>query len=159
MDNLFNTYAATEGLVAALPSLAEDPNIRIICLYDNEEVGSESAQGAASAFTEHVIRRLSHSTEEPSSFERAIGKSYMLSADQGHAVHPNYEEKHEREHKPLFNKGMILKINSNQRYASTAVTGAIIKEIAREAGVPMQVRLTIFRWYFPKRKITLKSVS
>ncbi len=89
MDNLFNAYAATESLINSLGSLAEDPNIRIICLYDNEEVGSESAQGAASAFTEHVVRRLCFS-EDATSFERAMGKSYMLSADQGHAVHPNF---------------------------------------------------------------------
>ena len=80
-------------------------------IYDHEEIGSESAQGAASALTEHIMRRLTST----STFELAVSRSFLISADQAHAVHPNYEDKHEDNHKPAIHGGVVLKYNGNQR--------------------------------------------
>lgn len=130
----------------SLDSVGSDSTIRAVCLYDNEEVGSQSAQGAMSAFTEFVLRRTVTGLVEKAGlvgssthYERAIANSMLVSADQAHAVHPNYEDKHERCHKPQPHQGIVLKTNANQRYASNAITMAIIREVARKCEVPLQV--------------------
>lgn len=137
LDNLMSTFCALRALVESIEGgLSDEQNIRMIALYDNEEVGSESAQGAASMLTEHVLRRICESVKSP--FEQSIANSYLLSADQAHAIHPNYSDKHEENHKPAFHGGPVIKINANQRYATTAVTSSILKVIAKRCGVPLQ---------------------
>ncbi|BFZ22616.1 hypothetical protein BsWGS_25655 [Bradybaena similaris] len=140
LDNLFNAYSACQGLLASLQddSLEKETNIRMISLFDNEEVGSESAQGAGSTFQELVMRRISSSASNVLAFEESIGKSYMVSADQAHACHPNYSDKHEANHQPEFNKGIVIKFNSNQRYATTSITATILRQVAKKVGVPLQ---------------------
>lgn len=73
-----------------------------------------------------------------SNFERAMTRSLLVSADMAHALHPNYMEKHEENHRPAMNKGVVIKHNANQRYATTAVSTVIIKEIARRKNIPLQ---------------------
>jgi len=145
LDNLVNAYTSTVGLIRSLKdgSLDFEQNVRMISLFDNEEVGSQSAQGAESMFQEHILRRLTSNSglasELPSdAFETAVAKSLMVSADQAHAVHPNYGDKHEECHRPAFEKGVVIKFNANQRYATTAITATILRQIAEKAGVPMQ---------------------
>jgi len=136
LDNLFNVYASVEALVDDT-KLAEDTNCRMIMLFDNEEVGSSSAQGAASSLQEYVLRRLCAGTS-PTSFEEAIPKSMMVSADQAHAIHPNYSSFHDDNHKPGLHQGIVVKTNCNQRYATTGITSAILKEVAKFTNVPLQ---------------------
>ncbi|VBB28056.1 unnamed protein product [Acanthocheilonema viteae] len=144
LDNLVGVYTSISGLMKSVvmeDSLANEENIRLAVCYDNEECGSESAQGAASSFTEWVLRRLA-ANDSQTAFEESMGKSFVISADQAHAVHPNYREKHEECHRPNLHGGVVVKINVNQRYATTAVTHSVLKQIAYLAGVPLQKIVT-----------------
>uniref|UniRef100_A0A0R3RG48 Aspartyl aminopeptidase n=1 Tax=Elaeophora elaphi TaxID=1147741 RepID=A0A0R3RG48_9BILA len=140
LDNLVGAYTCISGLlesIATEDALTDEENIRVAACYDNEECGSDSAQGAASSFTEWVLRRLA-AGDSRTAFEEAMGKSFLISADQAHAVHPNYKEKHEECHRPDLHGGVVVKINVNQRYATTATTHSVLKQIACLAGVPLQ---------------------
>ncbi|XP_002155387.3 aspartyl aminopeptidase [Hydra vulgaris] len=137
LDNLFNCYSSLQALIDSIEDdLQEETNIRMIALYDNEEVGSESAQGACSMLTENIMRRVC--IDLNSSFEQSVANSFLISADQAHAVHPNYADKHEKNHRPAFHGGPVVKFNANQRYATTAVTASLLRVIANSCNVPLQ---------------------
>jgi aspartyl aminopeptidase len=139
LDNQASCHAALTALIAAPPSQAT----QVICLYDHEEVGSLTAAGADGPLVELLLRRLSATPAgEAESFQRALARSWHVSADMAHAVHPNYEDRHEPQHKPVLNGGPVIKSNSNQRYATTGEGAALFTALAQDAGVPIQKFVT-----------------
>eukprot|EP00842_Homolaphlyctis_polyrhiza_P000352 jgi/Hompol1/1317/HPOL_005578-RA len=225
-DNLMMSFCALTALIQSGDSLANDSKIRLIGLFDNEEVGSTTAHGANSNLLETTLKRLSalrlgsnaqtHVASAPAPapapapaatisqtssvsrtthastddvddvdwvvvppaitsldpdapdasiaydaalsgsannilhqsalqtastegiYERSVVQSLLISADMAHGLHPNYTEKHEENHRPLINKGVVIKQNANQRYATTAVSTLVVREVAKKAGVPVQ---------------------
>ncbi|MEM7434978.1 MAG: M18 family aminopeptidase [Myxococcota bacterium] len=133
LDNLASCHAACAALLATSGAL--EPT-RGIVLYDHEEVGSRSAQGAASDFVRSALTRLCGSNLE--SYHRAIAQSFLVSADMAHAVHPNYADVHEPQHQPVLGGGPVIKINVNQSYATDGQSWASFEGWAREAEVPTQ---------------------
>lgn len=101
-------------------NIENDTNMRIAVLFDNEEIGSTTAHGADSNLLPVTLQRLavtqlmSGSNVSPTAFEEAMHKSILVSADMAHAIHPNYPEKHESNHRPHMHKGTVIKINANQ---------------------------------------------
>ncbi|KAI9140586.1 aspartyl aminopeptidase-like protein [Paraphysoderma sedebokerense] len=141
-DNLVMSFVGISSLVRSLEngSLEKDTQIRVVSLFDNEEVGSQSAYGADSSMMEVTMKRIINSfgNAKATSFEEAIHRSYMISADMAHAIHPNYADKHEENHRPHMNEGVVIKTNANQRYATTAQTTVILRECARRKGAKLQ---------------------
>ena len=138
LDNQVSCWAAVHAIAAA----GQDSTV-IIVLNDHEEVGSESVTGAAGPMLERCLELV---TEQLAMDARArhafLGSAYCLSADNAHAVHPNYPERHEPRHGPLVNAGPALKLNGNMWYATTARGSAHIQSVARAAGIPLQVFVT-----------------
>lgn len=133
LDNQISCWAAVEALAASDESNATS----VVALFDHEEVGSESSTGAAGPRLEWLLRALDARSE--SEFHSALAASVCVSADNAHAVHPNYPERHEPEHRPMANRGPVLKQNANQRYATSPETAAIFIDACRRAAVPHQV--------------------
>ena len=142
LDNLASCFISLRGLIehANIDALENDSDISMVAMFDHEEVGSSSATGAGSPIVGEAVRRISHvlgaGQNNPLLYDSAIQKSFVLSVDQAHAVHPNYASKHEKNHGPKMNSGMVIKRNSNQRYATNGVTGLIVREIGKKAGLP-----------------------
>lgn len=143
LDNQASCHAA----LTALGRSGCGEATQIIALHDHEEVGSLSREGADGPFLESVLRRLCRPsiwrTEDPSGdhterFTRATTRSWHVSADMAHASHPNYVDLHEPQHKPLINGGPVIKINSNQRYATSGEGESLFASLAAEVGVPVQ---------------------
>ena len=133
IDNLASCHAG----VTALAASERDAEItRGVVLYDHEEVGSRSAQGAASDFLRSCLQRLSGDSTED--YHRAVAKSFLISADMAHAIHPNYTDLHEPKHQPVLGGGPVVKINFNQSYATDGESWASFERWAREADVSTQ---------------------
>jgi len=133
IDNLASCHA---GLSALLATESDVEVTRGVVLYDHEEVGSRSAQGAASDFLRSCLQRLCGATAED--YHRAIAKSFLISADMSHAVHPNYTDRHEPKHQPVLGGGPVVKINVNQSYATDGESWASFERWARNADVSTQ---------------------
>lgn len=133
-DNLTSCFAATDALIASTPGA---DSIAMISLFDHEEIGSVSAQGADSSFLPDILTRLGDT--EPGAMARLCSRSFLLSLDQAHGVHPNYERFYEKANKPHVNKGPVIKINANQRYATNLRGIVLIKSIASQAKIPLQL--------------------
>ncbi|KPK53373.1 MAG: aminopeptidase [Myxococcales bacterium SG8_38_1] len=133
IDNLASCHA---GLTALLAVSSETEATRGIVLYDHEEVGSRSAQGAASDFLRSCLQRLSGGAAE--GYHRAVAKSFLISADMAHAIHPNYADMHEPKHQPLLGAGPVVKLNVNQSYATDGESWARFERSAAAAEVTTQ---------------------
>lgn len=134
LDNLTSCFAAAEGITAVKPA---SDSISMISLFDHEEIGSVSAQGADSSFLPDVLTRLADSNA--GALARMCSRSFLLSSDQAHGVHPNYERFYEKANRPHVNGGPVIKINANQRYATNSRGIVIIKAVAEKARVPLQL--------------------
>ncbi|MCH5318988.1 MAG: M18 family aminopeptidase [Paramuribaculum sp.] len=127
---------------AALTALLESDNMnmtRVIAIFDNEETGSGTKQGAASPILHNILRRINNSiggTEED--YFRAIANSFMVSADNAHGIHPNYPEKQDPTNHPFLGGGPVIKINANCKYMTDADSAAVFRTICQNAGVPFQ---------------------
>jgi aspartyl aminopeptidase len=137
LDNLASCHAALEALRGAGDAGAAT---RVVLLYDHEEVGSQSAIGARSRFAESVLERLADAYPGAGSHApaRAFARSLLVSADMAHAVHPNYADKHDRQHRPQLGRGPVIKINASQAYATDASGAAVFAEACRELGITPQ---------------------
>jgi len=137
LDNQVHCYTGLSALLSH--KVEEDTGISMLVAFDHEEVGSDSAQGAGSPVMSEAISRILGTFDTSDELLRiTVRKSLLISADVAHAVHPNYADKHEAKHSPNLNKGTVIKTNQNQRYATNAETGFIIRELARKADVPVQ---------------------
>jgi aspartyl aminopeptidase len=139
MDNLTSVYAGLVALLAAHAGEADASHISVLAAFDHEELGSESRSGAAGPFLEDVLARVASGLgATPDDRRRAFAESWLLSSDAGHAVHPNYPEKHDPVNRPVLGGGPLLKLNANQRYATDAVGSALWARACRAAGVATQ---------------------
>ncbi len=136
IDNLASCHAAIEALVNA----PEDaPFTQVIALFDNEEIGSSTMQGAASRFLDTVLERLCLASDFPrEAYYRAIANSFIISVDCAHAINPNYADAHEPRHHLVLNGGVVHKVNANERYTGQIDAVEHLKKCAGKADVPLQ---------------------
>ena len=135
IDNQASCWAAMTALIEQ----SDTTSPSVVALFDHEEVGSSSATGAAGPLLEHVLERLCI-TEDLSRHEfiNVVAKSHCVSADNAHAVHHNYPERHDSNHSPLINQGVVIKSNVGQRYATSATSIAPFIDACANANVPIQ---------------------
>lgn len=135
LDDLQCVFAGAESIIEAKNKTA----IAVHCVFDNEEVGSGTKQGAASTFLKDVLLRINKALGgDEESYFQAVARSFMVSADNAHSIHPNYTEKADPCNRPMVNKGVVVKYNANQKYTTDAVSGAVFRDICAEANVPVQ---------------------
>lgn len=135
LDDLSMCYAGLEALIASDTT----DTTQVLALFDNEETGSQTKQGAGSPFLAYILKRIAMSqshTEE--AYYQAIERAFMISADNAHAWHPNYPEKYDPTNHPMLGGGPVIKFNAAQKYASDAVSAAVFAGLCEKAGVPCQ---------------------
>jgi aspartyl aminopeptidase len=139
LDNLASCHAALSALVTCSPGMLPDFT-RGLVLYDHEEVGSQSAQGAAGTFLVETLERSvdGYKGGSPQGLARAASRSMLISADMAHAVHPNYADRHEPGHQPTLGGGPVIKTHASQSYATDAVTAGRFASLCERAGVTPQ---------------------
>ncbi|WP_110687121.1 M18 family aminopeptidase [Salinicola aestuarinus] len=139
LDNLLSCFIGLEALLGA-----DGEQGAVFVANDHEEVGSASACGAQGPFLADVLRRVNAALGEAGDegFVKLIQRSLMISCDNAHAVHPNFSDKHDPQHGPAINAGPVIKTNASQRYATNSATGALFRDLCREADVPVQEFVT-----------------
>ena len=142
LDNLATVFCGIEAICDAPFASPTSEDVSVMVAFDHEEVGSTSAQGAGSPVMQDAVTRISAALQggahNPDLYTAGIRKSFVLSIDQAHAIHPNYASKHESNHAPKLNAGVVIKTNSNQRYATNGMTGFVVRELGRRANIPIQ---------------------
>ncbi len=132
LDNLLSCFTGVKALIDS-----KDSNFpALLVCNDHEEAGSMSAAGAQGTFLKQVLQRIVRNNDE---YIRMVQRSVLISADNAHALHPNFPNKHDNSHKPLINHGPVIKVNANQRYATTSETSGLFKWLCKEENIPVQL--------------------
>lgn len=142
IDNLLSSFAATHAMIEHADSgdATEVTSIPVMVLYDHEEVGSESSTGAGGSFLVSLLERIGAAVGQTrSEFLASCHRSLVVSADGAHATHPNYPDRHDATHTIELNRGVVIKRNANQRYATEAMTESFIRSVCRERDIPHQL--------------------
>ena len=135
LDDLSMCFAGLEAMIATDTTDAT----KVLAIFDNEETGSQTKQGAGSPFLSMMLKRIAMAQSgSEDAYYQAVERAFMISADNAHAWHPNYNEKYDPTNHPLLGGGPVIKFNAAQKYASDAVSAAVFAEVCREAGVPCQ---------------------
>lgn len=135
LDDLQCVFGCLEGFLAAKPG----GSLPVLAVFNNEEVGSNTRQGADSTFLTDVLERIAHGCGlDSEAWKAAVANSFMVSADNAHAIHPAHPEYADKGEYPVLGGGIVIKYNANQRYTTDAVSGAVFQAICQEAGVPVQ---------------------
>ena len=135
LDDLSMCFAGLEALLASLPT----DTTQVLAIFDNEETGSQTKQGAGSPFLSYMLKRIALAqggTEE--AYYQAVERAFMISADNAHAWHPNYSEKYDPTNHPMLGGGPVIKFNAAQKYASDAYSASVFADLCKKAGVPCQ---------------------
>ena len=138
LDDLQCAFASLKGFLQAKPG----NSVAVHCVFDNEEVGSATKQGAAGTFLRDTLRRINRAmgrTEDD--YLMSIASSFLVSADNAHAVHPNHTDKTDPTNRTYLNKGIVIKYSANQKYTTDAVSGAVMRAVCQKADVPFQTFL------------------
>ena len=136
LDDLECACGCLEGFLAA----KESGNIAVCCIFDNEEVGSSTKQGAGSTFLRDTLRRIALCLgKDEQELQMMLARSFLVSADNAHGVHPNHPEYADMTNTPRLNGGVVIKFNANQRYTTDGISCALFTAVCREAGAPVQV--------------------
>lgn len=135
LDDLSMCFAGLEALLASQPT----DTTQVLAIFDNEETGSQTKQGAGSPFLSYMLKRIALAqggTEE--AYYQAVERAFMISADNAHAWHPNYSEKYDPTNHPMLGGGPVIKFNAAQKYASDAYSASVFAGLCKKAGVPCQ---------------------
>lgn len=135
LDDLSMCFAGLEALLASQPT----DTTQVLAIFDNEETGSQTKQGAGSPFLSYMLKRIALAqggTEE--AYYQAVERAFMISADNAHAWHPNYSEKYDPTNHPMLGGGPVIKFNAAQKYASDAYSASVFASLCKKAGVPCQ---------------------
>ena len=136
LDDLQCAYSSMKAFLESKPQ----EYINVCAVFDNEEVGSGTSQGADSTFLEDVLIRVCEAADKtPGQYRQLVAGSFLISADNAHAVHPNHPEKADPTNRPYLNGGIVIKFHGNQKYTSDAVSSAKMKDLCKKAGVPCQI--------------------
>ena len=135
IDNLTSVYASLEGLIAH----ADSCGVCVAAALDNEEVGSQTLQGAGGDFLENVLRRIAYALKfDDNEYYKALASSFLISLDNAHALHPNHPEKSDPTNRTLMGGGVVIKTHANKAYTTDALSSAVIKTVFDRAGVQHQ---------------------
>ena len=137
LDDVMCAYSCMGALINR--SDENEESVAVCAIFDNEEVGSTTKQGADSTFLSDVLTRIALCVgKDEEDLMRAYAQSFMLSADNAHGIHPNYMEKADPTNRPYMNQGIVIKYNANQKYTTDGISSAVFKEICEKADVPIQ---------------------
>lgn len=136
LDDLQCAFASIQGFLKA----RRNRHIAVCCVMDNEEVGSGTKQGAASTFLKDTLIRINSALgRDEEDYRVSLAKSFMISADNAHAVHPNHPEKTDPVNRPYVNGGVVLKMNADQKYCTEGMSAAVFKDLCKKVDVPVQI--------------------